>query len=145
MLGREGPLDFVKDCLAVLFITALHDLEQDEYKHIDQMMIILKFRLCMVAECGNNGNKPSVEEKDACVMTQEEIEYILEHAEQFDRLAKYKEGTVWDRMLEDSLGQHSNDEPWYQEVNGKIEDMKESMTQKSVSNTRRSRTCTTLL
>lgn len=45
MLCVEEPLDFVKDCTAVFFMTTLDDLELDDYKTVPQMMIQLKFNL----------------------------------------------------------------------------------------------------
>merc|ERR1712176_1402950 len=43
MVCVEGPLDFVKDCTAVLFISQLDDL--DDPKDLKELIIKVKFRL----------------------------------------------------------------------------------------------------
>merc|ERR1712157_584699 len=43
MLAVEGPLDFVKDCTAVLFISTLDDT--DEPKDLKEIIILPKVRL----------------------------------------------------------------------------------------------------
>mmetsp|Transcript_36290 Transcript_36290/g.115476 ORF Transcript_36290/g.115476 Transcript_36290/m.115476 type:complete len:443 (-) Transcript_36290:104-1432(-) len=45
MLCVEGPLDFVKDCTAVFFMTTLDDTGFEKAKTIAQMMVRLKFNI----------------------------------------------------------------------------------------------------
>lgn len=45
MLCVEGPLDFVKDCCAVFFITTLDDTGFEKAKSVPQMMVRLKFNI----------------------------------------------------------------------------------------------------
>jgi len=114
MLGREPPLDFVKDCLAVLFITTLDDVDKYESKTIDHMMIILKFRLYMGED---HKDKQMTEEDKACVLTKDEVTYIEENADTFVSLATYKKATVWNKMVEDAYNNHSSPRAnWYEEA-----------------------------
>jgi len=41
----EGPLDFVKDCTAIFFLTQLDDIDESEAKTITQMLARIKFNL----------------------------------------------------------------------------------------------------
>merc|ERR1711920_268964 len=43
MLSVEEPLDFVKDCMCIFFMTNLDDVDDDETKSITALMIHLKF------------------------------------------------------------------------------------------------------
>jgi hypothetical protein len=45
MLCVEGPLDFVKDCTAVFFLTTIDDLEFANAKTMEQMVTRLKFNI----------------------------------------------------------------------------------------------------
>jgi len=45
MLCVEAPLDFVKDCTAIWFITTLDDLVETEQKSISEMLVLLRKRI----------------------------------------------------------------------------------------------------
>jgi len=119
MLGAEEPLDFVKDCLAVLFITQLDDLEDDDTKCINEMMVLLKYRLYLDQVLCDHQNtnvhdayrrlKGTVDyiiqvedkRKQRMILTKEEMVYICDNEKKFDNLVNFVsyEICVWKRML----------------------------------------------
>eukprot|EP00448_Togula_jolla_P026063 CAMPEP_0170650292 /NCGR_PEP_ID=MMETSP0224-20130122/45729_1 /TAXON_ID=285029 /ORGANISM="Togula jolla, Strain CCCM 725" /LENGTH=498 /DNA_ID=CAMNT_0010981953 /DNA_START=53 /DNA_END=1549 /DNA_ORIENTATION=- len=94
MLCVEEPLDFVKDCMAVFFMTTLDDIEQG--KSLNEMLIKLKFNALWERVKEHKFEyKRMIEEKDwdwnkIAILTQEEKDYYEKYKEIFEQQAKYK-------------------------------------------------------
>jgi len=116
LLGSEAPLDFVKDCLAVFFITTLDDLDSDDYKSIEQMMIIVKYRLYMDASIKSDQNAEVSQDDDyqqmgtktEQVLKKEEVDWVnsnkakLEALFNFQYRKKDMGKQIWKKMLQDA-------------------------------------------
>jgi len=99
MLCVEDPMDFVKDCTAVLFISTLDDIPDDPRSY-DEILVKLKFKIYCMLKTKNHGEKPLLAD-DRQALTNLEIAYATEGADasKFDVFSQY-DGTVWEEYLE---------------------------------------------
>merc|ERR1712039_979599 len=94
MLCVEGPLDFVKDCTAIFFLTTLDDTGFEKSKNIDQMLTRLKFNRCF-ERVRAKGHLLNLEDPNAVIPLQftpdeaASIEYKETEWDQFDKQRKY--------------------------------------------------------
>lgn len=135
MLGAELPLDFVKDCLAVLFISTLDDLEESDKKDIPQMMVLLKYRLYLDAELckpvegvresyrrleeTSSSIKEVREKRDKLmVLTTDELRYICDNTKKFKDLVRFESHgiNIWKKMLHSALEVHFKQKELCQKV-----------------------------
>lgn len=121
LIITEDPLDFVKDCLAVFFVTTLDDIDSTDVKSIHQMIIILKYRLYFndVIEAGHphehSGYRkllPTEDDKSdrnvKKILSQAESCYIQDNKEKFEGLFNFKDKIhkdvgqrIWRNMCDD--------------------------------------------
>eukprot|EP00448_Togula_jolla_P002211 CAMPEP_0170596290 /NCGR_PEP_ID=MMETSP0224-20130122/15029_1 /TAXON_ID=285029 /ORGANISM="Togula jolla, Strain CCCM 725" /LENGTH=476 /DNA_ID=CAMNT_0010920553 /DNA_START=78 /DNA_END=1508 /DNA_ORIENTATION=+ len=107
LLCVEEPLDFVKDCTAVFFMTQMDDIEGGDSREMLEMMSRLKFNVLWGKVAANKYDLSSVEQehrKEGPRLTSQEVVYISkdENKGKFQQQADYKDCNgkcLWDHLL----------------------------------------------